>query len=67
MYNAATGRTGNLIGGGGFNQLSAGAKRYGAGRRAPNIGMTSNMTGYGERDLRNQARQNALFKRIGRI
>ena len=66
MYNSATGRNNSLVGGGGFNAFSAGQKMYGSGRRAPNVGMTSNMTGYGERDLRNQARKNALQRWVGR-
>lgn len=66
MYNAATGRNGSLSGGAGFNKLSAGAKRYGSGRRAPNVGKTSNIGGYGERDLRNEAKKNALIRRAGR-
>lgn len=66
MYNPATGRNGSLAGGGGFNPLSAGAKRYGAGRRAPNVGKTTDKAGYGERDLRNQAKKNALIRWAGR-
>lgn len=63
MYNPVTGRNSSLVGGGGFNAYSAGAKRYGSGRRNPNQGATQNKAGYGARDLRNEARKNALLKR----
>ena len=66
-YNPATGRNNSLVGGGGFNRFSAGGKRYGAGRMAPNQGKTANMTGYATRDIKNEARKNALLKRAGRI
>lgn len=66
LYNRATGRDSSTVGGGGFNRLSAGAKRYGSGRANPNQGKTANKTGYGERDLRNEARKNALLKWAGR-
>lgn len=67
MYNAATGRNNSGVGGAGFTPYSAGVKRYGAGRRAPNVGKTSNIGGYGARDLRNEARRDAIQRRIGRI
>lgn len=65
MYNPATGRNSSMIGGGGFNPLAAGAKRYGAGRRNPNQGAAQDKTGYGARDLRNEARKNALLRWAG--
>lgn len=65
-YNNATGRNSSSVGGGGFNKFSAGAKRYGAGRRAPNVGAAQDKTGYGARDLRNKARTNALMRWAGR-
>ena len=67
MYNSATGRNSSTTGGGGFNRLSAGAKRYGSGRLNPNQGKTSDMAGYGARDLRNKARKDALLRRAGKI
>lgn len=65
MYNPATGRNSSSVGGGGFNRYAAGAKRYGSGRRNPNQGATKDKTGYGERDLRNEARKNALLRWAG--
>lgn len=65
MYNPATGRNSSTVGGGGFNPFSAGAKRYGAGRRAPNVGAAKDKTGYGQRDARNDARKNALLRWAG--
>lgn len=66
MYNSATGRNGSPVGGGGFNPLSAGRKRYGTGRLGPNVGKTTDKAGYGARDLRNEARKNALLRRAGK-
>lgn len=65
MYNPVTGRNSSSVGGGGFNPSSAGGKRYGSGRRNPNQGAAQDMTGYGARDLRNEARKNALLRRAG--
>lgn len=65
MYNPVTGRNSSLVGGGGFNRYSAGAKRYGSGRRNPNQGAAQDKTGYGARDLRNEARKNALLRWAG--
>ncbi len=65
MYNRATGRNSSPVGGGGFTPYAAGAKRYGSGRRAPNVGQVQDMTGYGARDLRNEARKNALLRWAG--
>lgn len=66
MYNAATGRNNSSVGGGGFTPFATGRKVYGSGRRGPNVGMTSNIGGYGERDLRAQAKKNALQRWAGR-
>lgn len=66
MYNAATGRNNSLTGGGGFTPYATGRKVYGSGRQGPNVGMTSNMSGYGQRDLRAKARKNALMQWAGR-
>lgn len=65
MYNRATGRNSSMVGGGGFNAYSAGEKRYGAGRRGPNQGAAQDKTGYGARDLKNEARKNALLRWSG--
>jgi hypothetical protein len=65
-YNSMTGRNSSTVGGGGFTPYAAGQKRYGAGRRGPNVGKTADKTGYGARDLRNDARKNALLKWAGR-
>lgn len=64
-YNPATGRNSSQVGGGGFNKFAAGAKRYGSGRRGPNQGAAQDKTGYGARDLRNEARKNALLRWAG--
>jgi len=53
------------IGGGGFNRYAAGGKRYGSGRRNPNQGKAQDKTGYGARDLKNEARKNALLRWAG--
>lgn len=50
------------IGGGGFNPFSAGAKRYG-GLSSPTMGPVDPL-GYKERDLRTQARRNAILRRL---
>lgn len=46
-----------------FQPYGAGAKRYGAGRDAPNIGPSDPM-GYKERELRSRARSNAIMRRL---
>lgn len=46
-----------------FNKYSAGKKRYGGGRDAPNIG-PSDKSGYKDRDLKARARRSAMLKRI---
>lgn len=62
MFNPARGRMGaSLLGGAGFNPLSAGAKSYGFGATtAPNTGPVSNMGGYAERDTKLAAQKAAL-------
>lgn len=48
---------------GGFQPYAAGDKRYGAsGRDAPNIGPTSNLEGYAERDRIKKAKRNYMLK-----
>lgn len=42
-----------------FNPYAAGAKHYGGGRSAPNVGKTANKLGYALRD----AKRNAITKR----
>ncbi len=50
---------------GGFQPYGAGDKRYGAsGRDAPNIGPTSNIQGYRERDLTAKAKRNYMLKAL---
>lgn len=66
VYNASTGRNGSTAGGAGFNPLSAGRKRYGASRRAPNVGKTTDKAGYVQRDMRNEAQKNALIRWVGK-
>lgn len=44
-----------------FNPYAAGGKHYGGGRSAPNVGMTSNMAGYGRRDAIALALKNRGF------
>jgi hypothetical protein len=46
-----------------FNKYAAGAKHYGTGRNAPNVGITPNKTGYAQRDAAAAARKNALLRR----
>jgi hypothetical protein len=50
----------------GFNPYAAGAKHYGGGRNAPNIGNVSGdgQAGYNERDNKASARKRALLKRL---
>lgn len=47
-----------------FNPYGAGQKVYGAGRSAPNIGPTSSPEGYRERDMRGNAKRNAMLRRL---
>lgn len=46
-----------------FNKYAAGAKRYGMGRDAPNIGR-SDPLGYRERDAKARRRRNMLLRRL---
>lgn len=49
--------------GGGFVASAAGAKRYGLGQVTPTRGVIANKAGYTERDIRAQARKDALRQR----
>lgn len=64
-FNPAKGRNGSQVGGAGYNRLSAGRKVYGGGRPYPNAGKTTDKAGYTERDAKNQARKNAVLRRLG--
>ena len=66
-FNPARGLNRSLVGGGGFNNLAAGDKRYGAGQLAPNQGPVGNRQGYAQRDAKYDAYGQALRNRIGRI
>lgn len=50
----------------GFNSYAAGAKHYGGGRNAPNVGAVSGsgLLGYQERDNKAAARKRALLRRL---
>lgn len=50
----------------GFNPYAAGAKHYGGGRNAPNVGGMSGhgQLGYNERDQRAAARKKMLLRRL---
>jgi hypothetical protein len=65
-FNPSRGRNASLIGGGGFSRTAAGKKTYGSGRPFPNMGKTADKAGYNERDAKNEARKNAVLRRIGR-
>lgn len=43
---------------------AVGNKIYGGGRSMPNIGPVDDKLGYKERDLKHQARRNAISRRI---
>lgn len=62
-FNPIRGTIKPLIGGGGFNNLAAGNKRYGAGQVAPNRGPVTNKLGYQKRDARYDAYAQALKNR----
>lgn len=47
----------------GFTPYSAGAKTYGSGRSAPNVG-ASDKKGYRERDNKASSMRNALLRRL---
>lgn len=59
-FNPARGTRKPLLGGGGFNNLAAGNKRYGAGGVAPNVGPVTNKAGYVARDRKYDAYGQAL-------
>lgn len=46
-----------------YNPYSAGGKIYGGGRDAPNLGPVD-PTGHNERDLKYQARRDAMLRRL---
>jgi hypothetical protein len=56
-------------GGAGFNAYAAGAKVYGQGRSAPNVGPVSPNAklGYAQRDAQNAARRAAFMQRAGTV
>ncbi len=62
-FNPVRGVKKPLRGGGGFNNLAAGDKRYGAGQLAPNQGPVGNKAGYVQRDTRYRAYEQALKNR----
>lgn len=63
-FNPIRGLMKPLQGGGGFNPLAAGNKRYGETQRsAPNVGPVGNKAGYVERDNRYRAYEQALKNR----
>lgn len=47
----------------GFNAFAAGDKKYGT-QGSPNLGPTSSLEGYRERNLTTQARKNAIMRRL---
>jgi hypothetical protein len=57
--------TGAATGGGGFNSLAAGPKRYGvSGLQTPNLGPTQDPLGYMKRDRETAARRNLALKQM---
>ena len=48
----------------GFNAFAVGNKKYGPGRSSPNLGPTSNLEGYRERNLTIDARKAAIMRRL---
>lgn len=63
-FNPARGLKKPLQGGGGFNALAAGNKRYGVGQQlAPNMGPVANRAGYIQRDNKYRAYEQALRNR----
>ena len=48
----------------GFNPYAAGDKRYGFGRRGPNVGPTNDTLGYAKRDREAKGRRNAILRRM---
>lgn len=57
----------SATGGGGFQPYAAGKKVYGQGRTMPNVGLTSNTTGYAKRDGAMAARRDAFMDRAGKL
>ena len=53
--------------GGGFEAYAAGAKHYGTGVSAPNIGKTANKVGYGMRDGAMASRRDSYLERMKRF
>jgi hypothetical protein len=49
---------------GGFNALASGGKTYNGARSSPNLGPTSNLQGYRERNLTIDARKQAIIRRL---
>lgn len=47
----------------GFNSFAAGDKKYGT-QGSPNLGPTSNLEGYRERNLTTATRKNAIMRRL---
>ncbi len=47
----------------GFNAFAAGDKKYGT-QGSPNLGPTSNLEGYRERNLTTDTRKNAIMRRL---
>lgn len=62
-FNPVRGTRKPLQGGGGFNNLAAGNKRYGSGQIAPNVGPVANKAGYAARDAKYDAYAEALRQR----
>ena len=63
-FNPVRGTRKPLQGGGGFNELAAGSKRYGQGQGiAPNVGPVANKAGYIKRDKKYDAYLTALRNR----
>lgn len=63
-FNPIRGTFRPLLGGGGFNQLAAGRKRYGHGGIAPNVGPVADKSGYAMRDRKYDSYLEAL-RRVG--
>jgi len=51
--------------GGGFNPYAAGRKHYGTGRPMPTVGKVMDRTGYKIRDVKSEARRDAVLRRLG--
>ena len=57
-------RSGMSQDGGGYEAYSAGDKRYGGGRSAPNVGPVRDKLGYAKRDRETKAKRNLALKRM---